>query len=219
MTPVNQVDRGETRRTRKGEARDACLRRRAADLFLARGYDDVTIDELVREVGGSKTGIYGFYGGKEGLFLAVMNEVLHELAAPIRALALTDLSLEAGLESFARALIAVLLQDRHLAFQRLVIAEAMRHPQLGRSWFELGPMTSRAVLAEYLRSQQARGHIATDVAPARLAKLFHDMITFDLLNRAMMGIAGGLTPAEIAQTIADAVRVMMQGVATGKPIT
>ncbi len=65
-------ERAEPRRTRRGEARDALLRARAAVLFLERGYDSVTVDDIVREVGGSKGSVYSFYGGKEGLFLAAI---------------------------------------------------------------------------------------------------------------------------------------------------
>ena len=43
------------------------------------GYDGVSVDDIVREVGGSKTNVYSFYGGKDGLFLAVMDEILQDM--------------------------------------------------------------------------------------------------------------------------------------------
>src|SRR5271163_2584862 len=107
------------RRTRRGDERDAQIRAHATELFLERGYDGVSVDDIVREVGGSKTNVYSFYGGKDGLFLAVMEEILQDVILPLKRLKLGGLSFEAGLRKFARTLLTVLLEERHLAFQRL----------------------------------------------------------------------------------------------------
>src|ERR1700730_9109295 len=123
------------RRTRRGEERDTQLRAHASEMFLERGYDGVSVDDIVREVGGSKTNVYSFYGGKDGLFLAVMDTISKDIARPLERLNLRGLAFDAGLRKFARSLLTVLLQERHLAFQRLVIAEALRHPQLGSTWY------------------------------------------------------------------------------------
>jgi AcrR family transcriptional regulator len=205
-------ERPEARRTRRGEARDALLRACAAALFLEHGFEGVTIDDVLRDVGGSKASVYSFYGGKDGLFLAAMDDTIIDLTQPLKRLELTSLSLEQGLTEFAGTLLSVLLQERHLAFQRLVIAEAVRHPQLGLNWHQHGPAATRAILAEFLAAQQALGRVRPDADPARVATLFHDMITFDLLNRAMMRIGGGPGPDEVAATIRDAIAVFTRGI-------
>lgn len=205
-------ERQEPRRTRRGEARDTLLRARAAELFLERGFEGVTVDDIVREVGGSKGSVYSFYGGKDGLFLAAMDDTLLELTSPLKRLKLSGLSLEQGLTNFAETLLSILLQERHLAFQRLVIAEALRHPQIGLSWYRLGPATARAILERFLAEQQAAGRIRQDADPARAATSFHDMVSFDLLNRAMMGIDGGPGPQDVTATIRDAVGMATLGI-------
>jgi AcrR family transcriptional regulator len=212
MSGAPNQKRAEPRRTRRGAARDALLRARAAALFLERGYGGVTIDDIVREVGGSKGSVYSFYGGKDGLFLATMDDTIRELAEPLHRLTLSGLSLEEGLTKFARALLSILLQERHLAFQRLVIAETIRHPQIGLSWYQHGPAATGAILAGFLAEQQALHQILPDTDPARLATLFHDMIIFDLLSRAMMRIHGGPGSEDVEATIRDAVRVLVLGI-------
>ena len=147
------------RRTQRGEARDERLRRRAADLFLERGYDGVSIDELIRDVGGSKASVYHFYGDKNGLFTAVMDDMLQDPALPLSRLDLEGLSLAEGLRTFARTLMAILLQPRHLAFQRLVVAEAQRRPAIGLSWYRNGPAATCELLRRFLAAQQGLGHI------------------------------------------------------------
>jgi AcrR family transcriptional regulator len=202
------------RRTRRGDERDAQIRAHATKLFLERGYDGVSIDDILREVGGSKTNFYSFYGGKDGLFGAVMDATIKELVHPLFHLQLTGLALEAGLLAFAERLIGILLQPRHLAFQRLVIAEALRHPQMGSSWYANGPAATYAMLARFLREQQALGHVRPQIDPAATAVLFHDMVLFDMLNRAMMAIDGGPTQAEIAATIRRGIEIMTLAIGT-----
>ena len=58
------------------------------------GDDGVSVDDIEREVRGSMTSVYSFYGGRDGLFLAVMDAISQ------------DMVLELGRPS--------LLTDRHL---------------------------------------------------------------------------------------------------------
>jgi AcrR family transcriptional regulator len=204
-------ERDAPRRTRRGEVRDAQLRARASELFLERGYDGVSVDDIVREVGGSKTNVYSFYGGKDGLFLGVMDAILQDVTLPLKRLRLGGLSFEAGLRKFAKVLLTVLLDERHLAFQRLVITEALRHPQIGLTWYRNGPTLTRSVLECFLAEHQALGNVRQDVDLPHAAMLFHDMIVGDLLNRAMMAIDGGPKPREIEMTIRQAVKMATRG--------
>ena len=200
------------RRTQRGEARDMRLRRRAAELFLERGYDGVSIDELVRDVGGSKASVYHFYGDKSGLFAVVMDDMLQDLALPLGRLDLEGLSLAEGLTTFATTLLAILLQPRHLAFHRLVIAEAQRRPAIGLSWYRNGPAASCERLRRFLAAQQLLGQIRPEVVPEQAAVLFHDMVACTLLFRAMMTVEGGPTPEDVKRTIEQGVRLTLDGI-------
>jgi AcrR family transcriptional regulator len=211
MSSAMTAERDSPRRTRRGEARDRQLRACASELFLARGYDGVSVDDIVRKVGGSKSNVYSFYDGKDGLFLAVMDTVSKDIARPLECLKLGGLGLEAGLRRFARTLLAVLLEERHLAFQRLVIAEARRHPQLGLTWHRNGPALTQSVLKSFLAEQQALGHVRQDVDLAQAAVLIHDVIVCDLLHRAMMVIDGGPTSPEVEMTIRQVVKMTIAG--------
>ena len=54
----------------RGEVRNSKLQKVAADLFLKRGYEGVTIDKIVELAGGSKSTVYSEFGGKCGLFIS-----------------------------------------------------------------------------------------------------------------------------------------------------
>jgi AcrR family transcriptional regulator len=184
--PLPDAPRRAIRRTRRGDEKSEQIRSMATELFLRRGYDGVSVDEIVRTVGGSKTNIYNHFHNKEGLFIAIVKGMCEDLLASFVKIDVSALGVEEGLRSLALALLDILLQDRHLAFQRLIIAETARFPALGRAWFESGPETSRSIIAQFVEKQQRARRLRRS-NPHQTATLFHDMITFDLLHRAMLG--------------------------------
>src|SRR4029453_12056398 len=80
LMPIQDAKRSARRGTRgiaRGPGRLETVEQRrerivrlAAPLFLKKGYDNVSIDEIIGVVGGSKATIYAWFGGKEGLFEA-----------------------------------------------------------------------------------------------------------------------------------------------------
>src|SRR3954471_4221687 len=65
------------------EQRHGRIVRLAAPLFLKKGYDNVSIDEIIGVVGGSKATIYAWFGGKEGLFEAVVRQECRDVTMAI----------------------------------------------------------------------------------------------------------------------------------------
>src|ERR1700712_2418772 len=55
----------------------------AAERFLASGFSAVSVDELVASAGQSKTNVYSWFGGKEGLFLATIDRLLDAMLVPL----------------------------------------------------------------------------------------------------------------------------------------
>lgn len=208
--------RREIRRTRRGDQKSEQIRSTATELFLRHGYDGVSVDEIVRMVGGSKTNVYNHFGGKEGLFVAIVKGLCDDLLASFVSIDVSDLGVQDGLRSLGLALVGILLQERHLAFQRLVIAESARFPALGRTWFASGPEASRSIIAQFLEREQRAGRLRLS-DPHLSATLFHDMATFDLLYRAMIGYKP--TDDEIRHRIDTAIDLFLHGLAgTGVPV-
>jgi AcrR family transcriptional regulator len=207
-TPLPDATRRAIRRTRRGDEKSEQIRATATELFLRHGYDGVSVDEIVRTVGGSKTNIYNHFHSKEGLFVAIVTTLCEEFLASFVTTDVAALGVEEGLRTLALALIRILLQDRHLAFQRLIIAETARFPALGRAWFESGPERSRSIIARFIERQQRAGRLRRG-DPHQSATLFHDMITFDLLYHAMLGDKP--SDDEIRQRIDSAIDVFRHG--------
>src|ERR1700686_2071606 len=117
---------GAARQTSRGKQRSEGMLRTGADLFLEKGYEQTSVDEIIQRAGGSKTHIYREFGGKEGLFLAAVQYLCAEVQQPIQTLDVSELPFEAGLLQLSQALVRMLLAERPLALQRLVFAEASR---------------------------------------------------------------------------------------------
>jgi AcrR family transcriptional regulator len=177
--------RSAHRRTSRGAAKCAELRAIAAELFLAQGYDGVSLDGIVRAAGGSKTNIYAFYGGKEGLFLAAIEARCRHLQERLTARDLAGFGLEEGLRALGRDMVDLLLEPEHLALYRLVIGASARFPGLGEVWYQNGPLASRGVIAAFLAGHA--GELAEGARLEDFARIFHDVAVMDQLHRALIG--------------------------------
>src|SRR5437762_212561 len=77
------------------------------------------------------------------------------------------------------------MQPRVLQLRRLVIGEAGRFPDLGRTFYEQGPGRTIAALATAFERLAARGLLHVDDAPLA-AEHFNWLIMSIPLNRAML---------------------------------
>lgn len=200
------------RLTVRGAARRDQILESATRLFLEQGYDAVSVDEIIRVVGGSKTNLYKQFGGKEGLFEEVIRGLTADFLSPLRALDVSSLNAADGLRVMGATLMRALLDERHVAFQRLVLAVSGQFPALTRIWFDSGPQSSRAVIAGFIVGRQAAGEIRP-ADPQEIAVFFHDMIVTDPIYKALMG----QTPdwSEIEVRIAAASQAILTGYGVG----
>ena len=70
------------KKSRRGERRRAAILKAATAVFLRRGFEGATLDEVIGRSGGSRTTLYEQFGGKEGLFAAIIDDLCHRLTAP-----------------------------------------------------------------------------------------------------------------------------------------
>ncbi len=210
---VTQKERPPTPR---GALRLHRLQSAATEMFLHHGFEGVSLDLLIREAGGSRRNIYGPCGGKQGLFVAAMGELVGEIAAQIEALPMADVDLQEGLGRYGRKLLELLLQPRLLAMHRLMVAEAQRFPELSQAMRENGPKRATASLAAWLRPFQDAGALRTDLPAPRLAEQYIDLIVSSPQMRALVGeLPPGWTPAGIHGHVEASIEVFLHGGATG----
>jgi TetR/AcrR family transcriptional regulator, mexJK operon transcriptional repressor len=114
----------------------------ALDEFIQAGYGGASLTRIVRNAGISKTTLYSRYSSKEELFRAIAYQQIERMS-PARLLSSTtgDVSLEAGLKSYANHTLKLSLEPDMLEVYRLMHSESSRFPELGaaaRERTELG---------------------------------------------------------------------------------
>ena len=195
-------------RLETAEQRRERIVRLAWPLFLKKGYDNVSIDEVISLVGGSKATIYAWFGGKEGLFEAVVRQKCEDVVLAIH----TDAtgSLEVQLAEIGRSFLAMVLSPPILEFHRLMVSIGRTFPETGRLFYQTGPASAYNLVATWIAKQQAVRRIDKD-DPYRLAVLFLDMLIGEHQLSALTGMSRTPKREKIDETVRLAVKVFLRG--------
>jgi len=182
--------------------------RAAAPLFLKKGYDNVTIDDIIRVVGGSKATIYAWFGGKRGLFEAVVRQKCEDVTLSI------DIeskgSLEEQLTKIGHSFLATVLSPPILEFHRLMVSIGRTFPDAGRLFFQTGPASAYSLVASWIERHQKDGRIQNE-DPYQLAVLFLDMLIGEHQLGWLTSMPRAARRDKIDETVRVAVRVFLRG--------
>jgi len=161
----------------KGEARRNSMLDVATELFLERGYEALSIDEIIARAGGSRRNIYGPFGGKEGLFHACILRLCEQLTGPIGDVPLDDGNLKSQLHGLGQMFARISLDERTLELHRLMVAEGKRFPLLAQKIYQSGRKRGADIVAPLIEGHRARFHPSlADVASYDLAEMFVSLV-------------------------------------------
>jgi AcrR family transcriptional regulator len=215
---LKNIQRGRTempgKRTR-AEVRSGKLRAVAADLFLKRGYDGVTIDEVVQLAGGSKSTVYSEFGGKCGLFINSIETLCREANETLAKIDYTGLNLEQSLKKLAFHILKLISAKRSVDLHRLAIGEAATCPEVGEAWYTHGPARTASFVRAVFESHRSELR-NTSVPVDRLAVFLHDSLTGDVLYRLLAGVTKRESDGELERTANAIVDVFLATVKVAK---
>jgi AcrR family transcriptional regulator len=195
----------------RGEVRNSKLQKVAADLFLRRGYEGVTIDKIVELAGGSKSTIYSEFGGKCGLFITSIENLCRESNEPLTKIDYTGLNLEESLKKLSFHILKLITAKRAVELHRLAIGESLNCPEVGEAWYTHGP----ARTASFIRSvlEDHRDELRKTTVPIEgIAVILHDSLTGDILYRLLAGVGKHENDAELKRLASAAVDVILGNV-------
>ncbi len=160
----------------------------ALQTFLESGYGAASVDAITARAGVSKATIYTRFPSKQDLFAAVIER---ECKACTERMALAEISpapdLARALHHVADTLLDIILLPQNLSIQRLVIAEWPRFPELGKVFYESGPLGTLQNLATFLDHECEHGRLCIDDATAA-AQHFISLLRGDIQIRALLGV-------------------------------
>jgi len=175
-------------RDRRSPAKHAAILAAATKVFLREGYAGTSVDSIAAAAGVGKQTVYGHFGDKHQLFLAVIDHV--HAAHPLNeAELITDTSDPlTDLTAAARWIVRGVTAPESAALHRLTIAELARHPELQRSWRDLERgQRLRDAIAAYLSACDRRGTLAVP-DPATAARQFINLAAVEAQVRSLRGI-------------------------------
>lgn len=185
----------------------------AEQVFLKRGYEAASLDDVARIANASKATIYAHFGNKMGLFRAAIADKLAQVAEPLRQAEATHADLATVLRRFATGFMTLLLSPGPIKIYRLMVAQGEQFPELAKMWFANGPSVAMASLAAFLRERTARGEL--DIAdPDQAAEFFLMMLRGRLHVMAATGLARPPFTKAIHQKVDGAVEMFMRAYGT-----
>lgn len=148
----------------------------ALDIFLERGFEQTTMEEIATQVGMSKRTVYARYPDKAELFKATVRRAIERYTVPREALeAVATDDLEETLAAIARLRIANLAKPVATKLQRILSAQSYRFPELFNDAFEEGTGPTINFLSDLFERYTRLGKI--DVAePRRAATAFLSLV-------------------------------------------
>ena len=188
MAPTAASTSQQPERGRRSPAKHAAILKAATDVFLREGYTRASVDVIAQEAGVGKQTVYGHFGDKQQLFLAVVEHV-HAISPLDPADLISDTGdPQADLTAAAKWLIRGVTSPQVAALHRLTIAELAHHPELQRSWRddERG-QTLIDTIAAYLTACDRRGTL-TVPDPKTTARQFIWLASVEAQIRSLRGI-------------------------------
>ena len=199
----------ESRSDRKRKA----LLLAATEVFLDKGYDSTSMDDVAAKAAVSKPTVYKYFSDKERLFAEIVRATTGEIDELVRLVIETmarQTSVESGLILLARHFLTALMRPRVLRLRRLVMANADRFPDVGRSWYEQGFERVLATLAISFQGLAERKLLHVD-DPLLAANHFVGLLLWIPINKAMFTGDHRSSPDELERFAVAAVRAFLAG--------
>lgn len=192
----------------------------ARAVFLQRGFEGASIDEIAEAARSGKRTIYARFEDKRALFTEVVTRDILVRMAQLKFELPCGATVEERLTSAASTLIHWGLDTGRIGLMRLAIAEARRFPELAatvnRKARELSTELGVHLLQDLTRSDEIRTLPA--FAPEQLpttARLFLDLVAVPMLLRALYEIDHKVLDPEIDVHVARGVRFFLAGCRNG----
>lgn len=115
-------------KTQKSKDRYKLMISVGSDMFLKNGFENTSLCDIISKSGGSLSTIYKYFGSKEGLFKAIIDDGVKNIYEQINKKVSLDNSddLENFLYKFSEEYLRVTLKDTTFLFKKLIMSEYLK---------------------------------------------------------------------------------------------
>ncbi|MGR8935844.1 MAG: TetR/AcrR family transcriptional regulator [Gammaproteobacteria bacterium] len=182
----------------------------ALKLFLEHGYGNLNMETIARDAHVSLRTLYNQFGGKAGLFGALIRRCSDQFVA-----GLSDADApEEALAAFARQFLLRITRPDVVRLRAILIGEAPRFPELATQFYEQGPQRTLEHLAEFFAKHQKKGYFLA-IDPRFLAEQFVSSLRSERLQQLQLGLAATPDEQEVDVWARQATRLFLYGCLAG----
>ena len=199
----------EAQRTAPGDKRRRSMMDAAWKLFMQKGYTAVSLDEILRKSGGSKASIYEFFGGKDGLFFAIIEDVTANILRDMRLPDTEGMPVRKALRQIGLALGRDILSEYGIGLYWLSVSISRKFPKMAKTFYEAGPRTAMRAVANFLEKEGKAGRLKIK-DPLRASEVFHALL-LEYTHMAMsLNVQSPPTEGELSKIVEDAVDLFLK---------
>ena len=196
--------------TKRGHERCVALLESATELFLSRGYDAVSLDDIVNHAGGSKASIYKYFGNKDGLFKAICD---YRRTQFFKDISITyeqeSVDLRTNLINTLLNFYTHIQKPTNCSFMKLLMEQGQRNSDIARHIHENGPLKIQQVVANSLKQAHEDGLLYCE-NPLYSAQLYFGILR-NLEWRLIIGVPIDEDEQEVRKYISYAVDRFLDG--------
>lgn len=178
----------------------------ALKLFLEHGYGNLNMETIAKEGRVSLRTIYSQFGGKAGLFGALIRRCSNQFVAGLSE----EDTPEQALTLFAQNYLHRVTRPDAVRMRAILIAESPRFPDLATQFYEQGPQRTLEQLTQFFAGQQ-RGGCFVALEPRFLAEQFISSLRGERLQQLQLGLVATPDEQEIISWAQQATQLFLYG--------
>ncbi len=195
----------------RAELRRAAFLKAARDVFLEFGYEQANMAEIVRRAGGSLSTLYAQFGGKKGLFEAMIDSRVEMVTQQMQAELATHAPLRQGLQRIGQHFLTLHASPQSIDVFRLMVSQAKKFPDMAEAWNKRATEGVRKALATYLEDRAKAGEIRISNYEIA-ASVFLDLVRARIQFRALGVPSYTASEQDIREAVDRAVKVFTGGI-------
>ncbi len=162
------------------------------------------LEDIARRAGVSKQTIYNHFGSKTELLRVLLARRVDAITA-VLDMPGAEARPEEALASFAQVLLEGMVNPATASFLRVIALGAVEAPDLALTFYQAGPRSSRARLAQFLEQETKAGRLQVP-DPALAAEQFMGMVGGANQLAVILGLGPQLAQSDIRRVAGEAAR-------------
>ncbi len=201
----------------KDTERRARILEKARDLFLEHGFQVVSVDTIAAAAEVSNRTVFSHFPSKETLLW----EIIRHEGEAIRPsfpeqLPKSARAFREGLVHLGIGLVSLLTSPNIVRLGNLMLSEARRHPDMAKTFYQWGPLTTRRSMVQWVMHAKQHGWLAAttpDHAGDHLIALWHGCWSLP----QQLGLEGRMSQRRVEAHVVECVELFMRAFKSSKP--